>query len=85
MVSGAGVMVWVKTEDVLPGKTVSPLYIAVMRCDPAVSVDELNVATPEELTVAVPRCAPPSKKPTVPVGIPLPEELTVAVNVTTWP
>jgi hypothetical protein len=40
-----------------------------------------------ELKLAVPRVAAPSRKVTVPVGVPDPgaTALTVAVNVTAWP
>jgi hypothetical protein len=46
----------------------------------------VNVALPPA-SVAVPRVAAPSRKVTVPVGVPTPGEtaLTVAVNVTAWP
>src|SRR5262245_38696137 len=45
-----------------------------------------KVATPEELTVPVPREAEPFRNVTVPVGVPDPEVgLTVAVNVTVAP
>jgi len=42
-----------------------------------------KVATPEAFRVPVPRLVIPSRKVTVPVGVPLPEEAaTVAVSVT---
>ena len=46
-------------------------------------VDVESVATPEPLSVGVPRVVAPSLKVTVPVGVPVP--VTVAVNVTDWP
>jgi hypothetical protein len=46
----------------------------------------VNVALPPA-RLAVPRVEPPSRKVTVPVGVPAPGEtaLTVAVKVTAWP
>ena len=44
-----------------------------------------NVATPEALSVAVPREVIPSMKFTVPVGVPAPDEATVAVKLTDCP
>jgi hypothetical protein len=53
---------------------------------PTASVEVANVALPE-LKAAVARVAAPSRKVTVPVGVPAPGEtaLTVAVKVTAWP
>jgi hypothetical protein len=48
---------------------------------PAASVDVETDATPEALTVADPNCADPFMKLTVPVGVVVPEPLTVAVSV----
>jgi hypothetical protein len=53
----------------------------VIECDPAVSVDELNVALPL-LSVPVPNVVLPSLNVTVPVAA---EGVTVAVNVTEEP
>jgi hypothetical protein len=45
-----------------------------------------KVAIPEAFTVPVPRLVVPSRKVTVPVGVPLPvKAVTVAVSVTFWP
>jgi hypothetical protein len=53
---------------------------------PTDSDDVVNVALPA-VRLAVPRVEAPSRKVTVPVGVPTPGEtaLTVAVNVTAWP
>jgi hypothetical protein len=71
---------------VLPPNDESPLYLAVIECVPADRIEIVKVAMPE-LRFAVPRVEVPSKKVTVPVGIPEPgaTALTVAVNVTPSP
>jgi hypothetical protein len=70
---------------VLPLKFVSPLYTAVIECEPTVNADVLKVAEPE-LKVPVPKVVVPSLKVTVPVGVLLPDVgVTVAVKVTLWP
>jgi hypothetical protein len=53
---------------------------------PTESDEVVNVALPPA-RVAVPRVDAPSRKVTVPVGVPAPGEtaLTVAVKVTAWP
>jgi hypothetical protein len=53
---------------------------------PTASDEVVNVALPE-LKAAVARVEAPSRKVTVPVGVPDPgaTALTVAVNVTDWP
>jgi hypothetical protein len=53
---------------------------------PTESDEVVKVALPAA-RVAVPRVAAPSRKVTVPVGVPAPGEtaLTVAVKVTAWP
>ena len=57
-----------------------------MECDPAPSVVLVNVATPLAFSVPLPRTAVPSRKVTVPVGVPMPAvAVTVAVNETAWP
>src|ERR1700674_2539800 len=68
-------------------KLASPLYVAVMLCEPAASKLMVSVARPALLTVPLPIGVPLSRKLTVPVGMPLPppEALTVAVSVTAWP
>jgi hypothetical protein len=78
--------VWVRTALVLPEKLESPLYLAVIEWDPTASVDVANVATPPD-SVPVPRVVVPSRKVTVPVGVPVAggTGATVAVNVTDCP
>jgi hypothetical protein len=73
--------VCVNTAEVLPAKFASPLYLAVMECDPAVRVALETDATPP-LRVAFPSDAEPSKNCTVPVAA---EGATLAVNVTVCP
>ena len=78
--------VWVIGLLVLGTKLPSPLYVAVIECDPAVSIFVAKVARPE-LTVPVPKVVPPSRKVTVPDGFPdAVEGIKIdAVNVTDWP
>lgn len=77
-------MVSVTAAEVLPAKFALPLYLAVMECTPAVSIDVVKVATPLLFRVPVPSVVVPSRKTTVPVGVP-PLPATVAVNVTAVP
>jgi hypothetical protein len=73
--------------DVLVAKFVSPLYVAVMLLVPTASVEVVNVATPP-VRAGLPIFVVPSKKVTVPVGVPLPNpvgKVTVAVKVTDCP
>ena len=55
-----------------------------MLCAPNPNVDVVKVATPP-LMVEAPSVIVPSLKVTVPVGVPVVDELTVAVNVTACP
>jgi hypothetical protein len=82
----AWVTVWVSTGEVEPVKSVSPLYTAVRECDPTPRVEVARVAVPPE-SAAVPTRVAPSKKSTVPVGVPAPgaTAATVAVRVLLWP
>ena len=75
---------WETAVEVLVVKSVSPTYTAVIECVPTDRLLVLKVATPEEFSVPVPIELLPSRKLTVPVGVPLPGETaaTVAVNVT---
>jgi hypothetical protein len=57
----------------------------VIECVPTVSVDVVSDATPLPLSVPVPRVIVPSRKVTVPVGVPDVLDLIVAVNVTGVP
>src|SRR5258708_32927025 len=74
---------WVK-PPLLALKLLSPLYRAVMGCEPRASEDVLKLAWPEA-SVGVPRVVDPSRKVTVPVAMPPADELTVAVKVTGCP
>jgi hypothetical protein len=56
----------------------------VIECGPCDRAEVLKTACPL-LSGEVPKPFVPSSKVTVPVGVPEPEELTVAVNVTVWP
>src|SRR5690348_4562611 len=76
--------VWFIPGEVLPMKLESPLYCAVMGCVPAESVEVVSVAFPM-LRLAVPILEPLSRIVTVPVGVPVVLELTVAVIVTDCP
>src|SRR5215210_3757024 len=56
-----------------------------MECEPLPSADVLKEAEPAE-SGAVPRTVGPSRKVTVPVGVPEPDVgVTVVVKVTDWP
>ena len=57
----------------------------MIECVPTVSVDVVKVATPPLFKVPVPRTVVPSRKVTVPVGVPEVLEVIVAVNVTGVP
>ncbi len=82
----AGFTICARVEEVLARKLESPLYFAEMECEPARSeVDAVvRVATPPD-SVALPSEVLPSKKVTVPVGVPPNAGATAAVNVTDWP
>ena len=58
----------------------SPLYVAVILCEPTASVVVEKVVLPDA-SVPLPICVPPSKNVTVPVGVELPLPVTVAVKV----
>jgi hypothetical protein len=76
--------VCVRAGEVLVRKLPSPAYTAVIEWEPPESEDVVNVASPEALSVPVPRVVAPSLKVTVPVGVPT-GLVTVAVNVTDSP
>jgi hypothetical protein len=84
-VVAASVMVSVTAAEVLPAKFALPLYLAVTRCAPTESVDVVMVATTLLFRVPVPSVVDPSRKVTVPVGMPEVLEVMVAVNVTAVP
>lgn len=68
-------------------KRASPPYAAVIECVPTASVAVVKEACPRLLRVPVPRVVTPSKKVTVPVGVPDPglTGATVALKVTVLP
>jgi hypothetical protein len=84
-VAAAKVMVSVTAAEVLGAKLALPLYFALIEWVPPVSVDIVKVATPPLFNVLVPSAVVPSRKLTVPVGMPLLPDLTVAVHVTGVP
>lgn len=77
----ARLTVCVRGTDVLAEKLLSPLYFAVMECEPTDKVDNESWAVLLE-TVAMPREVVPSKNVTVPVAVPPAFGCTVAVNTT---
>jgi hypothetical protein len=90
VIVAAAITVCVIACDVLAVKFASAPYAAVIECEPAVSVEVLNVAVSglEPLSVPVPIAVPPSLKVTVPLGsgvVPATCGATVAVNVTNCP
>ena len=64
-------------------KLPSPLYFAVMECEPTDKLESESCATLLE-TVAVPKDVVPSRNVTLPVTVPPPDETTTAVNTTVW-
>src|SRR5579863_8881735 len=79
---------WASAAEVLPAKFASPPYTAVMLWLPIDRNESGRVAWPPPFSVTrEPSWVPPSKKVTVPVGVPAPGDwaLTVAVNVTPCP
>ena len=80
----AGLMVSVTALEVLAVKFASPLYFAVMECEPAARVEIVNCALLLE-SVAEPRELAPSRKAIVPVALPPYAATTLAVRVTDWP
>ena len=72
-------MVCVRAVDVLAVKLLSPLYFAVMECEPGDKVESEICAALFETAVA-PKDVVPSRNVTVPVVVPPPEGCTVAVN-----
>jgi hypothetical protein len=77
--------IWLKTADILARKFESPAYAALIECIPAKSVEVVNVATAPLFSVPVPSVVVPSRKATVPVGVPEVLVVIVAVNVTGAP
>ena len=54
----------------------------MIECEPAAKVEVTNVAWALAFRVPVPSVVVPSRKVTVPVGVPVPVEVTFAVKVT---
>jgi hypothetical protein len=75
---------WLRIGEVLPLKFTLPPYTTVIGCDPAVIAVVASVAFPL-LSVRVPKIVVPFLNVTVPVGVPVVDDLTVAVNVTEVP
>jgi hypothetical protein len=57
----------------------------VIFCEPFFKDDVLKLACPDPFSVTAASVLPASLKVTVPVGVPLDDEVTCAVNVTAWP
>jgi hypothetical protein len=85
VVVGANVMVSVIGAEALLAKAALPAYLQVMEWVPTESVDVVKVATALLFSVPAPRVAVPSRKVTVPVGVPEVLDEIVAVNVTGAP
>lgn len=79
---GIPLTTWFSAVDVLGSKVASPWYAAVIECVPETSAEVESEAWPA-FNVPLPIEVAPSKKTTVPVGVPVP--LTVAVKVTDCP
>src|SRR4029077_4124054 len=87
---GGGAEFWtisVTGVEVLAAKFVSPSYEAVRLWLPDDSDEVLNIALPALLRVPVPKTVAPSRKVTVPVGVPAPgaPPPTFAVSITGCP
>ena len=83
VVVGLPFTVSVRAAEELPWHTLSPLYDAVIECDPAPSELVESDATPFVRTTLA-STAEPSRNWTLPVGVP-PAPDTVAVNVIACP
>jgi hypothetical protein len=83
--------IWVRAVAVLLKKLASPVYEAAMVCMPGANEAVLKVAVvtpPVVVTLAgLPALLPSIRNCTVPLGVPLPGELTltVAAKLTNWP
>jgi len=84
-IGAAAVMVSVSAAEVLLAKVALPEYLAVIACVPTESVDVVKVATAPLFSVPLPSAVVPSKKVTVPVGVPEAPGVIIAVNVTGVP
>lgn len=56
--------------EVLAVKLESPLYLALMECEPSERLERVSCADPP-VKLIEPSEVPPSKKVTLPVGVPL--------------
>ena len=77
-------MVCVTAIDALAVKLPSPLYLAVMECEPTDKLDSGSWAVLLE-TAAVPKEVVPSRNVTVPVTVPPADGTTTAVITMDWP
>jgi hypothetical protein len=87
VVEVSGPTLWRIALDVLVLKLVSPEYDAVIVWIATERADVVRVAAPPPDSAPLPMLTPPSRKVTVPVGVPEPGDLTPtsAVKVTDWP
>ncbi len=77
-------IVTVTVADMLAAYVAAPPYWALKECEPALNEVVENVAVPWAESVAVPITVVPSRKLTLPVGVPA-DAPTVAVNTTDCP
>ena len=77
-------IVSINALEVLAVKFASPLYFAVMECEPTARVEIVNCALLLE-SVAEPKELAPSRKVIVPVALPPYAGTRLAVKVTGWP
>jgi hypothetical protein len=85
-INAGAFIVSVNAAEVLVAKFVSPLYCAVIDCEPTGSIVVESVAIPPAPTTAFPASTPtPSENVTVPEIAPAVAEVTVAVSVTFAP
>jgi hypothetical protein len=85
VVVAAEVIVSVTAVEALLAKFALPAYLQVTECVPTVSVEVVKVATALLFNVPVPSMVVPSRKATVPVGVPEVLDVIVVVNVTGAP
>jgi hypothetical protein len=83
--SGGAFTVCARVAEVLATNVASPEYFAVMEWEPADRVELEKVACAVAFKVPVPIAVVPSRKVTVPLGVPGEVLVTVAVNVMSWP
>lgn len=76
--------VWVKAAEVLASKSVFPEYAAVIEFAPKLSDAVAKAATPLAFNETLPKTVAPSLNVTVPLGIPLVADVSLAVKVTDW-